>query len=89
MAIRGVLCLLIQSKGGNSSMLIQHEIELLAKTIALKKERLISRIDSLESVDAALLTGEVVALIEATTETTTYSLNTKHSVPSYILPTTL
>lgn len=70
-------------------MLIQHEIELLAKTIALKKERLISRIDSLESVDATLLTEEVVALIEATNEATTYSLSTGHSVPSYILPTTL
>lgn len=70
-------------------MLIQKEIETLAKTITLKKTRLVARINSLESVDAALLTGEVVALIEATNETTTYSLSTGHSVPSYILPTTL
>lgn len=70
-------------------MLIQKEVEILAKTVMLKKARLISRIDSVESVDAALLTGEVVALVEATIETTTYSLSTGYSVPSYILPTPL
>lgn len=70
-------------------MLIEREIELLAKTIALKKERLIARINSLEAVDAATLTTEVVTLIETPITSDTYTLSTGHVIPTFILPTTI